>query len=81
MSNETSVFNNISELYAPPADLDNASKVEWYIHKAQSIKIKEREKTQKPKIDPITSKRYTNIPIAKTLDVDPALVKECKVIL
>ena len=81
MSNETSVFNNISELDAPPADLDNASKVEQYICKAQSIKIIEREKIQKPKIDLITSKQYTNIPIAKTLDVDPALVKECKVIL
>jgi hypothetical protein len=81
MLNETSVFDNISELDAPPANLDSTSKVEWYIRKAQSIKIQEREKTQKPKTDPVTGKRYTNIPIAKTLDVDPALVKECKVIL
>ncbi|CAG8647157.1 22376_t:CDS:2, partial [Gigaspora rosea] len=41
----------------------------------QSIKIKEREKIQKPKTDPATGKWYTNISI---LNVDPVLVKECK---
>jgi hypothetical protein len=56
MLNETSVFDNISELDAPPANLDSTSKVEWYIRKAQSIKIQEREKTQKPKTDPVTGK-------------------------
>jgi hypothetical protein len=84
MYNETSistVFDNINELDAPPSDLDNNEKAEWYIRKAQSIKIKERNKPQKPKIDPNTGKRYTNIPVAKILEVDPSLVKECKVIL
>jgi hypothetical protein len=84
MFNKTSnsnIFDNINELDAPPNNLDDNTKVEWYIRKAQSIKIKERSKPQKPKVDPNTGKRYTNIPIAKILDVDPSLVKECKVSL
>jgi len=84
MFNETSnsnIFDNINELDAPPNNLDDNTKVEWYICKAQSIKIKELSKPQKPKVDPNTEKRYMNIPIAKILDVDPSLVKECKVSL
>ena len=84
MFNETSnsnIFDNINELDAPSNNLNNNTKVEWYICKAQSIKIKEWSKLQKLKIDSNTGKRYMNIPIAKILDIDPSLVKECKVSL
>ena len=84
MFNKTSnsnIFDNINELNTYSNNLDDNTKVEQYICKAQSIKIIERSKSQKPKVDLNTGKRYMNIPITKILDVDPSLFKECKVSL